>query len=371
MENRMSQPVMLVDTASPLNGIGRYVAGLFRLPTASSTLRHAKLDRAAGSIQVRPRYDDGTPVFARNVPGTRLPANLWNLLAGRVLPEGPLHLTTQNLSRIGSGRGQRMVTVHDLFYRTCPRNASDVVLGHFLYAGIQRCDLAVCISTETADDLQRVYRFPTDRIRLVPQHVDLSRFPADAPSPLPDDRPYVLHTSSEEPRKNFDVVLRAFARLRAMPGFKDFQLVKVGRAENARRRADHLALIEQLGIADAVRFFDRVEDPAYGALFRGAHCFFLPSSAEGFGLPLLEALGQGCPGVAGDILSLREIGGEEALYAHPRDAESMAERMAEIPMAGTEARQALALRCREQSVKFSSARFLGSMERIYSELRGA
>ena len=63
-------------------------------------------------------------------------------------------------------------------------------------------------------------------------------------------------------------------------------------------------------------------DAAMAALLRGARALLLPSLAEGFGLPLAEALALGVPVLCSDLPALRETGGEVPEYLDPRDAAS-------------------------------------------------
>lgn len=357
----MSVDVALVDSSSPHSGVGKFCASLFGIPAIASRTSHIRLDRAHRRVVRRPAYDEGPSEVLGRVP-FRLPASAWNMLAGRFLPRGgSLHLSTQNLSRIGTGF--RAVTVHDLFYLTHPRGRLDVLLGKFLYAGLPGCDLHLCDSRTTADDLQRLFRIPSDRIRVVPLYVEP---PRGGEVVRPCSAPYLLHVSSEEPRKNFDKVLEAFALFAGRPGHSGWRLVKVGRACSAAQRQRHLALARSLGIHDHLDILEGISEEALHALYAHAHALLMPSSAEGFGYPLLEAMARGCPVVAGDTPALLEIGGAEALYVPPRDHVAMAERAWELSAEGPTDRAARSERCIEQAGRFSRERFAREMAEAYA-----
>lgn len=361
----MTSQVALVDCSSPHSGVGKFCASIFRIPPIAARTAHVRLDRARGRVVRRPGYDEGAAEILGSVPW-KLPASAWNQLAGRHLPSGgPLHLSTQNLSRIGSGF--RAVTVHDLFYLTHPRGPVDRLLGRFLYAGLPGCDLHLCDSRTTADDLQRLFRIPSDRIRVVPLYVEPPVQGGEVARPCA--APYLLHVSSEEPRKNFDKVLETFALFSARPGFAGWRLVKVGRACSARARQRHLALARTLGVLDRLDILEGISEDALHALYVHAEALLMPSSAEGFGYPLLEAMARGCPVVAGDTSALREIGGEEALYVPPRDHEAMAERAWEL--AGAADRPARGERLRAQASSFSRERFAREMAAAYDCFPGS
>ena len=129
-----------------------------------------------------------------------------------------------------------------------------------------------------------------------------------------DAPPDLLHVGSNIARKRGDVLLDVFAGVRkTYPGAR---LIKVGGAlppDLAKRAAD-------LGIADAIvvlPFFNpqsSKDRAALAAVYRRADLVLQPSEAEGFGLPMAEALACGVPLLASDIAVLREVGGEGAVY---------------------------------------------------------
>lgn len=133
-----------------------------------------------------------------------------------------------------------------------------------------------------------------------------------APSPLPPGPPYVLHVGSCIDRKRIDVLLDVFARLRRD---RELRLTQVG-GRWTERQSEQIA---SLGIADRVVQLAGCSRPELAVLYRNAAIVLQPSDAEGFGLPVVEALACGANVVASDIPVLREIGGDAVSFAPVAD----------------------------------------------------
>jgi glycosyltransferase involved in cell wall biosynthesis len=129
-----------------------------------------------------------------------------------------------------------------------------------------------------------------------------------APFPAPSGRPFLLHVGSCIPRKRIDVLLSVFAMVRQR--FADLVLVQIG----GRWTEAQQEQIERLGIGPAVLQARGLARDRLAALYRRAAVVLQPSEAEGFGLPLAEALACGAIVVASDLPVLREVGGPAAVY---------------------------------------------------------
>jgi glycosyltransferase involved in cell wall biosynthesis len=138
--------------------------------------------------------------------------------------------------------------------------------------------------------------------------------PEYRPEPSPGDasealliplrgRPFLLHVGSSIPRKRLEVLFDVFAALRAR--HPDLWLVQQGGALTPAQREQ----VARLGIGDALLQPPKLDRPTLAGLYRRARAVLVPSEAEGFGLPVIEALACGAPVVASDIPVLREVGG--------------------------------------------------------------
>jgi glycosyltransferase involved in cell wall biosynthesis len=135
-----------------------------------------------------------------------------------------------------------------------------------------------------------------------------------------EGHPFLLHVGSALPRKRLDVLFDTFARLR--PRFPDLRLVQNG----AWLDEAQLAHLARASIAGA--FFQPSHAPiprsAIAGLYRRARAVLVTSDAEGFGLPVIEALACGAVVFASDIPVLREVGGDAVIPCRVGDPEHWA-----------------------------------------------
>lgn len=122
-------------------------------------------------------------------------------------------------------------------------------------------------------------------------------------------RPFVLHVGSSVQRKRLDVLFEVFARVREL--HPDLRLVQQGATLSPEQR-QHVA---RLGIGDALFQPPKLGRPTLAGLYRRASVAVVTSEAEGFGIPVIEAMACGAKVVATDIPVLREVGAGGALYA--------------------------------------------------------
>ena len=162
--------------------------------------------------------------------------------------------------------------------------------------------------------LERAGRAPP--IVVAPFGVDLPARPPDGPPPLP--RPYFVCVSTIEARKNHLMLLNLWRRLAAELGGAVPQLVLIGQrgweTENA------IDMLERCpGLHGVVVEHSTLPDTEMARLLRGARAVLVPSFAEGFGFPLVEALALGVPALCSTLPALRESGGDVPEYIDPLD----------------------------------------------------
>lgn len=204
-----------------------------------------------------------------------------------------------------------VVTIHDVaFIETPDRFTRHGV--RVMRRGLERCrraDLVLCPSQVTRTALQSI-DFDGDRIRVVPWGVEAHEVtPEDrarvrAQYELPSE--FVLFVGTVEPRKNLHGLARAAARA-------DLPLVAAG-PQGWGSPSD----------VDSVRFLGFVEPTDLPALYTSATVMAYPSFAEGFGLPVAEAMAYGTPVVTSRGTATEEVAGGAAVLVDPHDVDSIA-----------------------------------------------
>lgn len=166
--------------------------------------------------------------------------------------------------------------------------------------------------------------------------------------------PYILSLATLDVRKNFDHVMRCFARLIEGDGdrFSDLRLVLTG----TRGWQDRKFLQAFGGLPETVKsrivFTGYVDDEDLPLLYAGAACFCYMSIYEGFGLPPLEAMRCGTPVITSDNSSLPEVVGQAGLMLDAHDEEGLVDAFQRI-LTDSDLRQGMIAKGFEQAKRFS------------------
>lgn len=184
---------------------------------------------------------------------------------------------------------------------------------------ISRAQLLLAISESTAAEGEKYLAVSRDAIATISAAVEPSFFQIQ-PAPIDEirarlgiARDYVMYCGASDPRKNLDRLIRAFAQLSPSLLGRNQLVLAGGMPVDHRDALTRLA--DSLHIKRSVVFTGHISDETMVALYANATVFVFPSMHEGFGLPLLEAMGFGVPVIGGNLSSIPEvIGFDDALF---------------------------------------------------------
>jgi glycosyltransferase involved in cell wall biosynthesis len=220
------------------------------------------------------------------------------------------------------------VSLHDVIWRHAGDDWADAgaqrAMERVAVPTVRRADRVLTGSDHSADDVSRELGVPRDRISVVSNGVRVDPgAPRASDAELRatydlGDAPVLLCIAQKRPYKNQATLVHALARMQR----RDALLVLPGAA--TAYEEELRALAAELGVAERVRYPSWISDAELEGLYALASAVVLPSKLEGFGLPVLEAMGRGTPVLCSPATSLGEVAGDAALLADPDDIDAFA-----------------------------------------------
>jgi glycosyltransferase involved in cell wall biosynthesis len=217
-------------------------------------------------------------------------------------------------------RMKAVITLHDVTFLRIRTFGAVTTAGMraIVTTAARRADALVTGSAAARDEI-------AERLGIAPDRFIVAHHGAGRPpdvEPAPEDevrrryglkRPrIVLCVGAKRPHKNQELLVRALDHLP-----DDVGLVLAGHAEPYEAKLQEL--VASGGHADRVSMPGYVPDADLESLWRLAGCIAFPTLGEGFGLPVVEAMGRGVAVACSDIDVLREVGGDVAHYFDPHD----------------------------------------------------
>ncbi len=277
-------------------------------------------------------------------------------------------------------RGAFLVTIHDLILTKYPTERA-TTLGPALYrlkhaasqvvlrSAARRAKRVITVSEFSAKDVEETLAVSKNKIRVIPLGCE-PLAPADAVEAprvgfgMPDK--YVVYVGNAYPHKNLEKLIEAWAILRQRG--RPESLVLVGKMDYFFERLRRRVIERGYDRGDArVIFPGYVSDGQLRWLYQRASLYAFPSLIEGFGLPGLEAMSEGCPVVAARSSCLPEIYGEAALYFDPHDAADIARTMLEV-LSSPETRASVIERGKRQVLSYHWETMSAETLAVYQEL---
>jgi len=218
-----------------------------------------------------------------------------------------------------------VVTLHDVTFMRMPTfgRVTTWGMGHVVTRAARDADALIAVSAAARDEICVTLGIDPVRFTVVPH--GMGAVPRAEPAPeeavrarldLGDGR-IVLCVAAVRPHKNQELLVRALPELP-----DDVTLVLAGRHEPYAERLHELA--GELGVEARMRLTGYLSDAELERLWKLAACAAFPTRAEGFGMPVLEAMARGVPVACSDLAVLREVGGEVPRYFDPADPASAA-----------------------------------------------
>lgn len=281
-------------------------------------------------------------------PGVRLPADVRSMVVKSALPPGLWEQIA--LPRAQGGRGVLFCPSYvGPLFPGCPM----LVAHHGSYEGYagsadvfsrwsrmkkrvayhvsaHRADVVTTVSEYSRRDMAHFYRLPAERIHVVPEGVDTTvfrpihdaeRLSAFRRQHFGDDVPFLLYVGKPTRRRNLPNLLAAFAELRRSRQVPH-KLLLVG---TALPGTSFEPLVAELGLGPHVVSIPHAEHEEVALAYNASSVTVYPSSYEGFGMPVLEAMACGAPVIALDNTAFPEFAGGVALLLPDAEVRTLAD----------------------------------------------
>ena len=213
---------------------------------------------------------------------------------------------------------------------------------------LRKADLIFAISEATKKETMRLFGIPAEKIKIA--YLGYNNISAILESAVRDLPPrFFMFVGAIKERKNVLGIIEAFSRINRSEIAEKLVISGNGKGPYFQKILD---FVRENNLSNEVIFLGQISDSELVYLYRHATALIYPSFIEGFGLPILEAMGCGLPVVTSNISSLPEVAGDAALLADPHDPDAIARAMVRIS-SDEKLRSDLTRKGYEQIKKFS------------------
>ncbi len=220
-----------------------------------------------------------------------------------------------------------VVTIHDVIFERYPGQYGFFDRKMYRYKTKRAIDEAtqvISISNQTTEDLATYYNFAQGKCKILYQTCDDS-FVNNQQAENHSEGSFFLSVGSVIERKNLLNILQAMTKI---PAEQRRRLLVVGTGGDYYQRCRKFSadngldqLIDWKGYQSKEELYD---------LYDKAIALIYPSTFEGFGIPVIEALYRGCPAITSNLSSLKEAGGEAAMLVDPYSIEELTQAMVQL-----------------------------------------
>lgn len=238
------------------------------------------------------------------------------------------YFSTSNITGI-----PHAMTIHDVIYKIFPQyvpNTRWKIYYQLSENAARNARQVVTISQCSKKDITKFLGIQEEKIKVTylgkPEN-NHSEFQAEK---LDSAKDYILYLGGFDYRKNVATLLRAYKKFSEF--FPDISLVVLGKLPDPSNplAPDLKNLVTQLSLDSKVIFPGYVKDNDLPAWYKNAKFFVYPTLYEGFGLPVLEAMGYGCPVVTSKNSSITEIAGDAAILIDSANPQEITDAMVRV-----------------------------------------
>lgn len=192
-----------------------------------------------------------------------------------------------------------VTTVHDFTYEKFGHGLSKKIHTWQKNRAIINSDVVICISNNTANDLLNYVPVDEKKLVIIPNGVSKSYYRLSDLQCTNE----VIFVGSRLGYKNFDIAVNA------LESHMDLSLTIVG---GGPLTPSEVALLNKK-LEGRYKHYSFLSEQDLNRLYNSSFCLFYPSSYEGFGIPIIEAMRAGCPVIASNFSSIPEVAGGAAI----------------------------------------------------------
>ncbi len=275
------------------------------------------------------------PLYLKNVENITIPLKIHRLYWEQIQLEELLKKIKPDLYHATANYGipfitpfKTILTVHDLIPLSVHnyfQNSKFPFISKMLYrweinSSINKAKVIICNSKYTSKEVISKFHQIKNKIVVIPMGIDNLYLRTPKPNVFSN---YLLCHGGLGDRKNNSMLIRCFAEasLKYPIIFKNLKIIFTG---DNRHQIDELTYLSRsLGIDNRINFAGCLTKSQLFNLLCGAKAVIYPSSAEGFGIPVLEAMSQKIPIVASNLPVFHEVADDVPLYFNIKQPESL------------------------------------------------
>ncbi len=219
-----------------------------------------------------------------------------------------------------------IVTIHDILFEKYPQYFPSIFRLRsklLMRLSARRAMHVFTVSEYSKREIVANYKIDQDKVTVIHNGVDTTKFyPGTSGKEIVKKRNltsggYILSVGRLEPRKNYSTLIRAYANFSGIT----LPLVIIGQRHFGFK--DIFDLINRLGLGNKIIILENVGDEELPAIYRHARLFVYPTYAEGFGMPLLEAMASGLPIISSNRTSIPEVVGQAGILIDPGNVDEL------------------------------------------------